>query len=163
MLHYESSPILREFICAVCIPFNPKQFYKDGVYTRKLWRPRYKDQEYTDEIILDYESRLSRFSPGRFTDIELSQDVAAEEIASEVFGAYLAGSLREIAIKAYLRDYWTGISFLDDFLTTLPSYTAIRDPLRRLCHRLIAFSISGRGQTPKKVTATDLFYLRSMD
>ncbi|GJR19789.1 hypothetical protein Tco_0968316 [Tanacetum coccineum] len=38
-----------------------------------------------------------------------------------------------------------------------------RDPLRRLCHRLIAVNILGRGQAPKKVTDTDLFYLRSMD
>ncbi|GJW50232.1 hypothetical protein Tco_0091583, partial [Tanacetum coccineum] len=50
-----------------------------------------------------------------------------------------------------------------DFLSTIPSYTLIRDPLRRLCHRLIAFSIAGRGQTTEKVTTTDLFYLRSMD
>ncbi|GKF17362.1 hypothetical protein Tco_0062280 [Tanacetum coccineum] len=33
----------------------------------------------------------------------------------------------------------------------------------RLCHRLIAFSISRRGQAPKKVTTTNLFYPRSMD
>ncbi|GJU62293.1 hypothetical protein Tco_1244128 [Tanacetum coccineum] len=38
-----------------------------------------------------------------------------------------------------------------------------RHPVRRLCHKLISYSISGRGQAPKKVTATDLFYLRSMD
>ncbi|GJT04657.1 hypothetical protein Tco_0839119 [Tanacetum coccineum] len=39
----------------------------------------------------------------------------------------------------------------------------IKEPLRRLCHRLISFSIAGRGQAPKKVTTTDLFFLRSMD
>ncbi|GKE38960.1 hypothetical protein Tco_1462365, partial [Tanacetum coccineum] len=50
--------------------------------------------------------------------------------------------------------YWLG---------TAPSYTYIRDSLRRLCQRLISYSISGRGQAPEKVTATDLFYLRSMD
>nr|GEY87157.1 hypothetical protein [Tanacetum cinerariifolium] len=44
-----------------------------------------------------------------------------------------------------------------------PSYTYIRDPVWRLCHRLISYSISGRGQAPEKVTATDLFYLRIMD
>ncbi|GJS03407.1 hypothetical protein Tco_0319915 [Tanacetum coccineum] len=49
------------------------------------------------------------------------------------------------------------------FLRVVPSYTSIRDPLRRLCDRLIAVSISGRGQAPKKVTATDLFYLRRLD
>ncbi|GKB45096.1 ribonuclease H-like domain-containing protein [Tanacetum coccineum] len=50
-----------------------------------------------------------------------------------------------------------------DFLGVVPSYTLIRDPLRRLCHRLISFIISGRAQAPEKVTTTDLFYLRSMD
>nr|GEX39382.1 hypothetical protein [Tanacetum cinerariifolium] len=50
-----------------------------------------------------------------------------------------------------------------DFLGPISSYTSIRDPLRRLCHQLIAFNIFGRGQAPKKVTATKLFYLRIMD
>ncbi|GJX05975.1 hypothetical protein Tco_0193907 [Tanacetum coccineum] len=31
-----------------------------------------------------------------------------------------------------------------------PSYVLIRDPVRRLCHRMIAYSISGRGQAPEK-------------
>ncbi|GKF77587.1 hypothetical protein Tco_0230057, partial [Tanacetum coccineum] len=33
----------------------------------------------------------------------------------------------------------------------------------RLCHWLIAHNIAGRGQTPKKVTRTDLYFLRIMD
>ncbi|GKF39679.1 hypothetical protein Tco_0119740, partial [Tanacetum coccineum] len=49
------------------------------------------------------------------------------------------------------------------FLRGAPSYTYIRDPVRRLCHKLISYIIFGKGQAPKKVTATDLFYLRSMD
>ncbi|GKF97113.1 hypothetical protein Tco_0292934, partial [Tanacetum coccineum] len=39
----------------------------------------------------------------------------------------------------------------------------IRDPILRLCHRLIACSIAEWSQAPKKVTVTDLFYLRGMD
>ncbi|GJT64909.1 hypothetical protein Tco_1016389 [Tanacetum coccineum] len=35
--------------------------------------------------------------------------------------------------------------------------------MRRLCHRMIAYSISGRGKAPKKVIGVDLFYLRNMD
>ncbi|GKA58192.1 hypothetical protein Tco_0757380 [Tanacetum coccineum] len=50
-----------------------------------------------------------------------------------------------------------------DFLRGAPLYTYIRDPVQRLCHRLISYNISGRGQTPEKVNATNLFYLRSMD
>ncbi|GJX91964.1 retrovirus-related pol polyprotein from transposon TNT 1-94, partial [Tanacetum coccineum] len=38
-----------------------------------------------------------------------------------------------------------------------------RDPILRLCHKLIAYSIAGRSQAPEKVTVTDLFYLRGMD
>ncbi|GJV60305.1 hypothetical protein Tco_1466405 [Tanacetum coccineum] len=56
-----------------------------------------------------------------------------------------------------------GISSAGDFLGTTPSYTLIRDPILRLCHRLIACSIVGRSQAPEKVTVTDLFYLRGMD
>ncbi|GKA81123.1 hypothetical protein Tco_0787815 [Tanacetum coccineum] len=37
-----------------------------------------------------------------------------------------------------------------DFLGPTPSYVLIRDPVRRLCHKMIAYSISGRGQTPEK-------------
>nr|GEY89546.1 hypothetical protein [Tanacetum cinerariifolium] len=32
----------------------------------------------------------------------------------------------------------------------VPSYTLIKEPLRRLCHCLIAFTIVRRGQAPKK-------------
>ncbi|GKC51199.1 hypothetical protein Tco_1073944 [Tanacetum coccineum] len=56
-----------------------------------------------------------------------------------------------------------GISSARDFLSTAPSYTLTRDSILRLCHRLIACSITGRSQAPEKVTATDLFYLRGMD
>ncbi|GJW58698.1 hypothetical protein Tco_0105429 [Tanacetum coccineum] len=56
-----------------------------------------------------------------------------------------------------------GISSVGDFLGTAPSYTAIRDPILRLCHILIACSIAGRSQAPEKVTVIDLFYLRGMD
>ncbi|GKA26544.1 hypothetical protein Tco_0712653 [Tanacetum coccineum] len=37
-----------------------------------------------------------------------------------------------------------------DFLRGAPSYTYIRDPVRRLCHRLIFYSISGRGRHLKR-------------
>ncbi|GJY25289.1 hypothetical protein Tco_0400015 [Tanacetum coccineum] len=75
----------------------------------------------------------------------------------------LADSARQIPDKGDLRDYWIGISSAGDFLGIVPSYTAIRDTILRLCHRLIAFSIAGRSQAPEEVTATDLFYLRGMD
>ncbi|GJZ64893.1 hypothetical protein Tco_0621589 [Tanacetum coccineum] len=87
----------------------------------------------------------------------------AEEMQTVGFGAYWADSARQILDKGDLRDYWIGILFDRDFLGTAPYYTAIRDPILRLCHRLIACSIAGRCQAPEKVTVTDLFYLRGMD
>ncbi|GJY44641.1 hypothetical protein Tco_0432854 [Tanacetum coccineum] len=65
--------------------------------------------------------------------------------------------------KGDLRDYWIEISSDREFLGPAPSYIFIQDPVRRLCHKMIAYSISGRGQTPEKMIDVDLFYLRSMD
>ncbi|GJW22028.1 hypothetical protein Tco_0032650 [Tanacetum coccineum] len=87
----------------------------------------------------------------------------AEEMQTDGFGAYWAESARQIPDKGDLRDYWIGISHAGDFLSTSPSYTAIRDLILRLCHRLIAYSIVGRSQAPEKVTVKDLFHLRGMD
>ncbi|GKC67310.1 hypothetical protein Tco_1099908 [Tanacetum coccineum] len=86
-----------------------------------------------------------------------------EEMAEDGFGAYWLGSERLIPDKGDLSDYWVEISSSMDFLRGAPSYTYIRDPVRGLCHRLISYNIYGRGHAHEKVTATDLFYLRSMD
>ncbi|GJU50370.1 hypothetical protein Tco_1219925 [Tanacetum coccineum] len=85
------------------------------------------------------------------------------EMVEAGFGAYWAGSDRLIPDKGDLRDYWMEISSDRDFLGPAPSYVLIRDPVRRLCHRMIAYSISGRGHAPEKVTGIDLIYLCSMD
>ncbi|GJX53365.1 hypothetical protein Tco_0281734 [Tanacetum coccineum] len=86
-----------------------------------------------------------------------------EEMQTAGFEVYWAGSARQIPDKGDLRDYRMGISSVGDFLGTTPSYTLIRDPILRLCHRLITCSIAGRSQTPEKVTVTDLFYLRGLN
>nr|GFA88255.1 hypothetical protein [Tanacetum cinerariifolium] len=44
-----------------------------------------------------------------------------------------------IATKADLSGYKSRIAFDGDFLEMVPSYTSIRDPLRRHCHRLNAY------------------------
>ncbi|GJW46069.1 hypothetical protein Tco_0077715 [Tanacetum coccineum] len=49
-----------------------------------------------------------------------------------------------------LSAYWRGISSEGDFFSTALSYTAIRDPMLRLCHRFIVCSIAGRSQAPEK-------------
>ncbi|GJZ57350.1 hypothetical protein Tco_0612844 [Tanacetum coccineum] len=86
-----------------------------------------------------------------------------EEMQTPGFGAYWAESARQIPDRGDLSDYWRGILSTGDFLGTIPSYILLRDPILRLCHRLIACSITGRSLAPEKVTMTDLFYLRGMD
>ncbi|GKC93615.1 hypothetical protein Tco_1159057 [Tanacetum coccineum] len=86
-----------------------------------------------------------------------------KEIDTDGFRRYWAKSSRIVASKGDLRGYWEEISSSGDLLTTVPSYLLIKDPLRRLCHRLITHTIARRGKTPKKVTNTDLYFLRSMD
>ncbi|GKE18540.1 hypothetical protein Tco_1426117 [Tanacetum coccineum] len=98
-----------------------------------------KGLEYSDADIADFEARLAR--------------IYRRE----------ARSARQILDKGDKKDYWMGISSAGDFLGTAPSHTAIQDPILRLFHRLIDYSISGRSQAPEKVSMTDLFYLRGMD
>nr|GFB35961.1 hypothetical protein [Tanacetum cinerariifolium] len=78
-------------------------------------------------------------------------------------GAYWSVSERVIPDKGGLIDYWMKISSSRDFLGLAPSYVFIEDPMRRLCHRMIACSISSKGQAPKKETGVNLFYLHNMD
>ncbi|GJV90115.1 hypothetical protein Tco_1534053 [Tanacetum coccineum] len=73
-----------------------------------------------------------------------------QEMAEAGFGAYWDGSDRLIPDKGDLRDYWIKISSDRDFLGPAPSYVLIRDPVRRSCHRMIAYNISGRGQALEK-------------
>ncbi|GJT55992.1 hypothetical protein Tco_0991046 [Tanacetum coccineum] len=64
--------------------------------------------------------------------------------SQEAYELERADNARHIPDKEDLRDYWLGISSARDFLGITPSYTMIRDPILRLCHRLIACSIAGR-------------------
>ncbi|GJX83860.1 hypothetical protein Tco_0333341, partial [Tanacetum coccineum] len=86
-----------------------------------------------------------------------------EETAKSGFGAYWSGSERVTPNKGDPMDYWIDISSNKDFLGPAPSYVHIRDPVRRLCHRMITCSISGLGPGAEKVTRVDLFYLRTID
>ncbi|GJZ60205.1 hypothetical protein Tco_0616021 [Tanacetum coccineum] len=79
------------------------------------------------------------------------------------FARYWSESERIIPGKGDLHDYWRDILTDGDFLGPPPSYTLIRDPVLRLCHRMMAHSIAGRSQAPEKVTVTALFYLRGLD
>ncbi|GKA40000.1 hypothetical protein Tco_0732593 [Tanacetum coccineum] len=86
-----------------------------------------------------------------------------EEMESPSFARYWSESERMITGKGDLHDYWRDILTDGDFLGPTPSYILIRDPVLRLCHRMMAHSIARRSQAPEKVTVTDLFYLRGLD
>ncbi|GJZ92508.1 retrovirus-related pol polyprotein from transposon opus, partial [Tanacetum coccineum] len=133
---------------------------------------RYEGLQYTDVDIVDFKARLARiyrrevhkvqvFDFGGLSD--LMADGLSARMLMEHRDAQGADSARQIPGKGDLRDYWIRISSAGDFLGTTPSYTAIRDLILRLCHRLIACSIVGRCQAPEKVTVTGLFYLRGID
>ncbi|GJT32084.1 zf-CCHC domain-containing protein [Tanacetum coccineum] len=106
------------------------------------------------EFILEFLSMC------KMSDTKMGLDVADHSVFSSV---ELGGGMDVKGRLSGIRDYWIEISSDKDFLGPAPSYVHIRDHVRRLCHRRIACSISGRGQGAEKVTGVDLFYLRTMD
>ncbi|GKF08438.1 hypothetical protein Tco_0042662, partial [Tanacetum coccineum] len=102
------------------------------------------------ELILEFLSTL------RFGEVLLDFDAPGTI-------QYWSESERMIHGKEDLHDYWRDISTDGDFLGPPPPYTLIRDPVLRLCHRMMAHSIAGRSQAPEKVIVIDLFYLRGLD
>ncbi|GJT41720.1 hypothetical protein Tco_0941585 [Tanacetum coccineum] len=158
---------------------------------RHLWLC-YQVEGYTEEIVYDFEQRLETIFGRQVNRVhtldfegltpDMRQDLAkrlrmvytgddgqedrfayVEEMEEDGFEAYWLGSERVIPDKGDLSDYWVEISSSREFLRGAPSYTYIRDPVRRLCHRMISYNIFRRGQEPKKATVTDLFYLRRID
>ncbi|GJR78564.1 hypothetical protein Tco_0149349 [Tanacetum coccineum] len=146
---------------------------------------RFEGLRYTDADITDFEERFGRIY-GReihrvqVFDFEGLTELMAEGLSgrmlmehrdaqgqSAVLDLDIAGALQfqlgGVRRRMSWRVFILGILSARDFLSTAPSYTLIRDPMLRLCHRLIACSIAGRSQAPEKVTVTDLFYLRGMD
>ncbi|GJX47652.1 hypothetical protein Tco_0272842 [Tanacetum coccineum] len=138
---------------------------------------RYEGLEYTDSDIADFESRLERIYTREIHRVQvvdfqgildllrdgLFTRMAMEHRDEAVLVRYWSESERMIPRKGDLHDYWRDILTDGDFLGPPPSYTLIRDPVLRLCHRMMAHNIAGRSQAPKKVTGTDLFYLRGLD
>ncbi|GKB71787.1 hypothetical protein Tco_0933199 [Tanacetum coccineum] len=152
--------------------FDPKLYYKDGDCAIMLRRPRYQGLEYTDADIANFEERMVmehrddagvvvlldldapdtiQFQLGRARRrLSWRQFIMAlglhtgEEMESPSFARYWSESYRIIPVKGDLHDYQRGISTDGDFLGPPPSYTLIRDPMLRLCHRMMAHSIAGR-------------------
>ncbi|GJT85086.1 hypothetical protein Tco_1066803 [Tanacetum coccineum] len=136
------------------IPFDPKWYYKDGVYIRMLRRPSTIDAQgqevFTSQAWrrlfdirgpLVYELILEFFSTFRFGEAVIDLDTA------RALQFHLGGSRRRMRWREFIlalglhtaEEMQTiGISSAGDFLGTTPSYTVIRDPILRLCHRLFA-------------------------
>nr|GEV55398.1 hypothetical protein [Tanacetum cinerariifolium] len=74
----------------------------------------------------------------------------AKEMAEGGFKAYWLGSERVIPDKGDLNGYWIEISSDREFLISAPSYTYIRDSVRRLCHKLIYTSFFRGGRHLKR-------------
>ncbi|GJZ57462.1 hypothetical protein Tco_0612956 [Tanacetum coccineum] len=125
-----------------------------SVFTNRAWKRLFEVRgPLVHELILDV------FSTFRFGEAVLDLDTAGA-LQFQLGGVESASQILD---KGDLSAYLVGISYAGDFLGTSPSYTSIRDLRLKLCHRLIACSISGRSHAPEKVTMTDLFYLRGMD
>ncbi|GKD71956.1 hypothetical protein Tco_1326046 [Tanacetum coccineum] len=108
------------------------------LFTSHAWRRLFEIRApLVREFILEF------LSTCRMSDTEMGLDIA-DTLCFQLGGA--RRSERVIPNKGDLRDYWIEISSHRDFLGVAPSYVFIRDPVRRLCHKMISCSISGRGQ-----------------
>nr|GEW79576.1 uncharacterized mitochondrial protein AtMg00810-like [Tanacetum cinerariifolium] len=111
------------------------------------------------------EFMLEFLSTCRMSDTEMGLDVA-DTLCFQLDGARRRMTWRQfiLALGLHTTEEMAEDGFQAYWLGRLStSYVFIRDPVRRLCHRMISYSISGRGQAQEKVIGVDLFYLRSMD
>ncbi|GKD57237.1 hypothetical protein Tco_1290624 [Tanacetum coccineum] len=161
------------------IPFDPKRYYKDGSHTSiaeaKIWHHYQLLIRGTHGLDIKYrsilrglgtvKSRGSRLYGAdrltRMSDTVMDLDTA-DTLCFQLGGVRSRMTWRQFILALGLHTelemaeagfgaYWAGSDRL------------IPEKGGRLCHRMIAYSISGRGQAPKKVTGIDLFYLRNMD
>nr|GEU79317.1 hypothetical protein [Tanacetum cinerariifolium] len=127
---------------------------RHALFTSYTWRRLFEVRG-----LLVREFTLEFFSTCRMSDTEMGLDVA-DTLCFQLGGArrrmiciqfILALGLHteEEMAEAGFGAYWFG--------RPVPSYVFIRDSVRRLCHGMIAYSISGKGQAPEKVTAQYLF------
>ncbi|GJW76803.1 hypothetical protein Tco_0138485 [Tanacetum coccineum] len=150
----------------------PAIVYNDGLTSKSDLEVKPPIEEYTEGIVHDFERRLETIWDRSVNRVhildfegltpEMRRDLVVR-LRMVYTGEDRKQSERIVPDKGDFRDYWIKISSDRDFLGPAPSYVHIKDPVRRLCHKMIACTISGKGQGPKKVTDIDLFYLRSMD
>ncbi|GJY01472.1 hypothetical protein Tco_0359624 [Tanacetum coccineum] len=111
------------------------------VFVSHAWRRLFKIR-----APLVYEFLLEFFSTCRIKD-EMGLDAA--------------GSERVIPDKGDLSDHWVEISSGRDFLRGAPSYTYIKDPVQRLCHRF--YQERGGGKDDDIIIAIEATILWSLE
>ncbi|GJZ48974.1 hypothetical protein Tco_0603164 [Tanacetum coccineum] len=121
---------------------------------------RYEGLEYTDSDIADFESRLERIYTREIHRVHVVDFQGMPELLRDGLFARMAMEHRDeagswsrgedVPRNGDIHDYWRDISTDGDFLGPPPSYTLIRDPVLRLCHRMMAHNIVGRSQAPEK-------------
>nr|GEW35543.1 hypothetical protein [Tanacetum cinerariifolium] len=111
------------------IPFNPKRYYKDSVCSKNV-----------------AEAKLWLFH------LEIRGTCTLDTAGALQF--QLGAVRRRISwrefILALVLHTAKEMQNAGEFSGYTPSYTLIRDPMLRLCHRLISCSIAGRSQAPEK-------------
>nr|GEZ88962.1 hypothetical protein [Tanacetum cinerariifolium] len=111
---------------------------------------RYEGLQYIDADIANFETRLARIYRRE------GQSVFTSRAWRQLF------DIRGPLIHDLILEFFSAFMF-GDVVLDLDTARALQDPMLRLCHILIACSIAGRSQAPKKVIVTDLFYLRGID
>ncbi|GJR01967.1 hypothetical protein Tco_0524951 [Tanacetum coccineum] len=126
------------------------------LFTSHEWRRLFEGRgPLVKEFLLEFLSTCG------LSDTEMDLDVA-DTLCFQLGRARKMMTLRQFILALGLHSD-EEMAEAGDFLGPAPSYVHIRDPMRRLCPKMIACSISGRGQGVKKVTGVNLFYLRTMD
>ncbi|GJS11484.1 hypothetical protein Tco_0368280 [Tanacetum coccineum] len=114
-----------------------------GVFTSRAWRRLFEIRgPLVHELILEF------FSTFRFGEVVVDLDTARALLFQ------LGGVRHHMSWRQFI--FALGLHTAKEIETT-------RDPMLRLCHKLIACSIAGMSQALEKVTINDLFYLRGMD
>ncbi|GJR01258.1 hypothetical protein Tco_0524242 [Tanacetum coccineum] len=87
-----------------------------------------------------------------------------KELVNNLFEPFYESCFRNMPHNYDPNKYVVNITTRDHYDTRHPpSYTSIRNPIRRLAHRLLALSVAGRHNRKEKVTLDDLFLLHSID
>nr|GEY47669.1 hypothetical protein [Tanacetum cinerariifolium] len=153
---------------------------------------RYQTEEYTIGIVHDFECRLKTIwdilvNRVHILDFEGLTPEIRQDLAVRLRMVYTGEDGQQVFVSHAWRrmsDIKMGLDVADtlcfqlggvrrsmtwrQFILALGPHTEqemaqARDPVRRLCYRMIVCTIYGCGQGPDKVTGVDLFYLRTMD